>query len=95
MSKVGSMLMISLLLMPAVLAPLATTNPFFLSQEGYLDACRNLEPGWSSETIYQSRPLSPISLCENSTNDLYILDREAHEIVELELDGSVSGLFRS
>jgi hypothetical protein len=90
MSKVGSMLMISLLLMPAVLAPLATTNPFFLSQEGYLDACRNLEPGWSSETIYQSRPLSPISLCENSTNDLYILDREAHEIVELELDGSVS-----
>ncbi|MFW9968284.1 MAG: hypothetical protein ACFFEA_14100, partial [Candidatus Thorarchaeota archaeon] len=90
MSKLGTVLVISLLLIPAILSPLNHANLFVLSADGYLDAVRNLQPGWSSETIYQSKPLSPISLCENGDNDVLILDREAHEIVELELDGSVS-----
>jgi hypothetical protein len=61
-----------------------------LNADDYIDACRNLQPGWASETVYQSKPLGPISICENGDNDVLILDKAAEEIVELELDGTVS-----
>ncbi len=55
-----------------------------------LSAVKDLPPGWTSETIYQTRPLSPISLCENNANDLLILDKEVYEIQSLHLNGTVS-----
>ncbi len=84
MRKIGTILTIVLLITPIF------ANAFDMSQDGYLDACRDLPPGWSQETIYQPRPFSPISLCENTDSDVLILNREGHEIVELDLDESVS-----
>ncbi|MFW9910418.1 MAG: hypothetical protein ACFFEF_17820 [Candidatus Thorarchaeota archaeon] len=65
-------------------------NASALNEDDYIEACLNLQPGWTSDTIYQSKPLGPISICENGDNDVFILDKAAHEIVELELDGTVS-----
>jgi len=65
-------------------------NALVLNEDNFIEACRNLQPGWTSDTIYQSKPLGPISICENGDNDVFILDKAAQEIVELELDGTVS-----
>jgi len=65
-------------------------NASVLNEDDYVEACRNLQQGWTSDTIYQSKPLGPISICENGDNDVLILDKAAYEIVELELDGTVS-----
>jgi hypothetical protein len=65
-------------------------NTSALNDDDYIDACRNLQPGWTSDTIYQSKPLGPISICENGDNDVFILDKAADEIVNLDLDGTVS-----
>ncbi|MGY5853753.1 MAG: hypothetical protein RTU92_09325, partial [Candidatus Thorarchaeota archaeon] len=89
MRKIGIILAITLLMTPVVV-PRYGTNPFVLSDDDYLAACRDLPPGWSSETVYQTKPLSPISLCENNDNDVLVLDREAHAILDLGLDGNVS-----
>lgn len=83
-SLVVSLLFIITALSPLVIANTAIPNP------DYLDACKNLQAGWSSETIYQTSPLSPISLCEGGSNEVLILDREVHKILEIELDTSVS-----
>lgn len=63
---------------------------FIVSDSHYQDAFSSLQPGWSSETLYQTRPYVPISICETGDNEVLILDRGSFEIFEFSLNGSVS-----
>jgi hypothetical protein len=90
LSRIGVISILFFLLTASAFVIPNDFNASALSDNDYIDACRNLQPGWTSETIYQSKPLGPISICENGDNDVLILDKAAEEIVELELDGTVS-----
>jgi len=90
MSRIGIISLLFILFATPVFIFPSCFNASFLNEDEYNEACRNLQPGWTSDTIYQSKPLGPISICENGDNDVFILDKAAYEIVELELDGTVS-----
>ncbi|OLS20649.1 MAG: hypothetical protein ThorAB25_27910, partial [Candidatus Thorarchaeota archaeon AB_25] len=81
--------LIFLILTPVFLT-IDSQDVFIKSDSQYQDAFHSLQPGWSSETIYQTRPLTPISICETSANEVLILDTGLSEILELHLNGSVS-----
>jgi len=57
-----------------------------MATNDYTPAVKNLKEGWRGETLYQTRPLGPISICETSTKIL-ILDKAANEIQTLNIDG--------
>ncbi|MFW9848351.1 MAG: hypothetical protein ACFFF4_04380 [Candidatus Thorarchaeota archaeon] len=65
-------------------------NVYITSESQYLDAFNNLQTGWSSETLYQTSPLGPSSICETNTNQVLVLDKAASKILELHLNGSTS-----
>ncbi|MFW9871099.1 MAG: hypothetical protein ACFFFO_15870 [Candidatus Thorarchaeota archaeon] len=90
MSKIGILSLLFILFATPVFILPNGFNAFALNEDNFIEACQNLQPGWTSDTIYQSKPLGPISICENGDNDVFILDKAAYEIVELELDGTVS-----
>lgn len=77
-----------------VLSPIFLTNAsqdvFITSDSKYLDAIKDLPSGWTSETIYQTSPLSPISICETDAYDVLILDKASNKILEIELNASVT-----
>ncbi len=62
--------------------PLIVTN-------NYTPAVKNLKEGWQGETLYQTSPLGPISICETSA-EVLILDKAASEILTLNIDGSTA-----
>ncbi|MFW9786527.1 MAG: hypothetical protein ACFFE2_14220 [Candidatus Thorarchaeota archaeon] len=84
----------SLILMLFIVSPIIclgeSQNTPATSSLLYADAFRDLQPGWTSETIYQTNPLGPASICETGTNEVLVLDKASSEIVELELNGSLS-----
>jgi sugar lactone lactonase YvrE len=86
MSSAKTILMLIFLLYGSICAIQITRA----NESVYLDAVKNLKMGWMSETLYQTKPLSPISICETNDPAVLILDREMHEVVELDEDGSVS-----
>ncbi|MFW9932747.1 MAG: hypothetical protein ACFFDR_08825 [Candidatus Thorarchaeota archaeon] len=88
--KTPYVLGLSLLLL---LASCPSADGLFLVESGtgdYLDAVTDLPQGWKSETVYQTSPLSPIAICETNAFELLILDREMHELLELQLNGTIT-----
>ncbi|MFW9770219.1 MAG: hypothetical protein ACFFEM_15490, partial [Candidatus Thorarchaeota archaeon] len=84
-----SLILMLLLVSPVILLSV-NQNISAMTSSPYAAAFRDLRPGWTSETIYQTNPLGPISICETSTNEVLVLDKSSFEIDTLELNGSVS-----
>ncbi|MFX1561210.1 MAG: hypothetical protein ACFFBL_11530 [Promethearchaeota archaeon] len=84
-----SLILMVLIASPIILLSDSQYTPAITSSQ-YADAFRDLQPGWTSETIYQTNPLGPTSICETSTNEVLVLDKASSEIVELELNGNVT-----
>ncbi|MFW9910669.1 MAG: hypothetical protein ACFFEF_19110, partial [Candidatus Thorarchaeota archaeon] len=72
MSRIGIISLLFVLFATPVFILPNGFNAFVLNEDNYIEACRNLQPGWTSDTIYQSKPLGPISICENGDNDVFI-----------------------
>lgn len=90
MKRRGLFFVLLLVLISPIILTNANQNIFIISDSKYLDAFKNLPTGWASETIYQTSPLGPISICETNTNDVLILDKASNEILEIELNKSVN-----
>ncbi|MFW9809744.1 MAG: hypothetical protein ACFFE6_10245, partial [Candidatus Thorarchaeota archaeon] len=87
--RITSLILMLLFVSPVIWLSDSQYTPAITSSP-YADAFRDLQPGWTSETIYQTYPLGPTSICETSTNEVLILDKSSSEVVTLELNGSVS-----
>ncbi len=90
LAKNAVVLILSLLLLLVSYTGNNGIGLFAPSDDTYLDAVTDLPQGWSSETVYQTRPLGPISICETNTLEVLVLDKAMSEIMELQLNGSVS-----
>ena len=83
-------ILVILLLIASATPSYGHNVPILSDDNGYLTAVKDLPSGWTSETVYQTKPLGPISICEKNDNNVLILDRAAHEIQNLELNGTVT-----
>ncbi len=90
MKHIGKYLALLFLLFTPMLWTVDGFDVFTLSHSNYKDAFHSLQPGWSSQTLYQTRPLEPSSICETSANEVLLLDKGLSEILELHTNGSVS-----
>lgn len=90
MPKSASILALTLMFLSALHAGPHGLNLIISSNENYLDAMTDLPQGWKSETVFQTSPLGPISICETNAFEVLILDKPMYEILELQLNGSVS-----
>ncbi|NHJ02706.1 MAG: hypothetical protein EAX86_11255 [Candidatus Heimdallarchaeota archaeon] len=64
-------------------------QPTIVSSNSYIKAVKNLKEGWRGETIYQTNPLGPISICA-TLNDVLILDKAAGAILSLDINGETT-----
>jgi hypothetical protein len=56
---------------------------------GFIEPVKNVKEDWRGETIYQTSPLGPISICE-TLNDVLVLDKAANEILKLDINGTTT-----
>ncbi len=56
----------------------------------FLDAFKNLPADWSQEVIYQTNPISPIKICVDKNNIVYLLDPAQNKIISIDINNRAS-----